>query len=125
MKRVVTAIIMFIAVISLAICESVYTINVSENTKSKLESALKDYFNDNSDKADKKMKEAYEYWENSTPFLNIFLVHDNTDNIAEKISTAESTLKYDIEDFPIECEKAEKSIDVIIYSMLPYFDNIL
>lgn len=125
MSRVITAIIMFIAIVSLAITESAYTINVANKTADQLETALEAYKSGDKKSAEHQMKEVHQYWKDCTPFLNAFLIHDNTDDIAEKISTAESTLKYESEDFPIECEKAQEAIDVVIYSMLPYFDNIL
>ncbi len=125
MGRVVTALVMFIGIISLTVYETAYTINVSEQVKSQLDSSLESYINDDKNSAKEMLKNANKLWNDSTMLLDMFLIHDNTENIAEKISTAETTLEYNQKLYPIECEKAINSLKVVIYSMLPYFDNIL
>ena len=125
MSRIVTVIAIFLVVISLAVCESVYTINVSEQVKGELQSAVEAYNKNDKEKAMKSIKKADEIWEDNTSFLDVFLVHNNVEEIAQKIISAEQTLKYDDEYFPIECEGAIASLKIMIYSMLPYFDNIL
>lgn len=125
MNRIITVVVIFLLVVGLAVCESVYTINVSEQVKYQLNTALKAYNDGDSEKTEESLKKADKLWNNSTVFLDAFLNHDNVEEIAEKIAAARSTLKYDGEHFPIECERAVLSLKVIIYSMLPYFDNIL
>lgn len=125
MNRGVITVVIFLLVIGLAVCESVYTISVSEKVKYQLTTALEAYNDGDSKKAKENIETADQLWNDSTVFLDAFLIHDNTENIAEKISIARSTLKYDSEHFPIECESAVLSLKVVIYSMLPYFDNIL
>ncbi len=125
MNRIITVIVIFLLVIGLAVCESVYTISVSEQVKYQLNTALELYKDGDSEKAEESLKKADTLWNNSTVFLNAFLNHDNVEEIAERISATRSTLKYDSEHFPIECERAVLSLKVVIYSMLPYLDNIL
>lgn len=125
MSRMITAITIFLTVIGLSICESVYTINVSEDVKSVLNSSVEAYNDGDEENAMESIKEAKEVWDKNSAFLEAFLIHDNIEEIAEKITIAEKTLKYDHEHFPIECEGAIASLKVMIYSMLPYVDNIL
>lgn len=125
MNRIIIVVVIFLLVIGLAVCESVYTINVSEQVKYQLNTALETYNDGDSKKAEESLKKADKIWNDSTVFLDAFLIHDNIEEIAERIAAARSTLKYDSEHFPIECERAVLSLKVVIYSMLPYFDNIL
>ena len=124
MGRIVTAIIIFIVIIGLTIGETAYTINVSEQVKSNLNSSMESYLNKDIDTAKRKLNDADQLWNESTMLLDAFLIHDNTDEVAERIATAEVTLKYQKERFPIECASAKDSLKIIIYSMLPQFDNI-
>lgn len=125
MNRIITVVVIFILVIGLAVCESAYTINVSEQVKYQLNTALESYNDGDIEKAEESLKKADKLWKNSTVFLDAFLNHDNVEDIAERIAETRSTLKYDSENFPIECEGAVLALKVVIYSMLPYFDNIL
>lgn len=125
MSRIVTSISIFILVISLAISETVYVSNISKQVMSKIETAVEEYNNGEIEKAEKAIKEADKLWEDNTEYMNAFLVHDNIDEVAGRISTANTTLKYQTERFPIECVSAMDSLKVIIYSMLPSWDNIL
>ncbi|MEE0061450.1 MAG: DUF4363 family protein [Acutalibacteraceae bacterium] len=124
MKRIVTAIVIFLLLISLSIFETVYINNISKQVISRLDSAVEQYNNGEIEKAEKNIKTADKIWEDNTKFMNAFLIHDNTDEVAERIATAEVTLKYQKERFPIECASAKDSLKIIIYSMLPQFDNI-
>lgn len=125
MKRIVTAIVIFMLLISLSIFETVYITKISNEVISKLDTAVEKYNNGEIEKAEKNIKTADKLWEENTKYLNAFLIHDNTDEVAERIATAEVTLKYQKERFPIECASAKDSLKIIIYSMLPQFDNIL
>lgn len=125
MGRIVTAIIIFIVIIGLTIGETAYTVNVSEQVKSNLNSSMESYLNKDVETANKKLNDADQLWNESTMLLDVFLIHDNTENISEKISTAKSTLEYNPKLYPIECKKAVESLNVVIYAMLPYFDNVL
>lgn len=125
MSRIVTSISIFILVISLAVCETLYVSNISKQTMAKLDTAIEQYDKGEIEKAEKSVKEADKIWEDNTERMNAFLVHDNVDEVAGRISTANSTLKYQTERFPIECASAMDSLKVIIYSMLPNWDNIL
>lgn len=125
MSRIVTSISIFILVISLAVCETLYVSNISKQTMAKLDTAIEQYNKGEIEKSEKSVKEADKIWEDNTERMNAFLVHDNVDEVAGRISTANSTLKYQTERFPIECASAMDSLKVIIYSMLPSWDNIL
>ena len=125
MKRIVTAIVIFMLLISISIFETVYITKISNQVISKLDTAVEKYNNGEIDKAEKSIKTADKIWEENTKYLNAFLIHDNTDEVAERIAIAEVTLKYQKERFPIECASAKDSLKIIIYSMLPQFDNIL
>ncbi len=125
MKRIVTAIAIFMLLISLSIFETVYITKISNQVIIKLDTAVEKYNNGEIEKAEKNIKSADKIWEENTKYLNAFLIHDNTDEVAERIATAEVTLKYQKERFPIECASAKDSLKIIIYSMLPQFDNIL
>lgn len=125
MNRIITAIAIFLLIVGLAVCESVYTINISEKVKYQLNTALELYNNGDSKKAEENIKKADKLWSDNTAFLDAFLIHDNTEDIAEKIAIAKNTLKYDSKHFPVECERAILSLEVVIHSLLPYFDNIL
>ena len=111
--------------ISISIFETVYITKISNQVISKLDTAVEKYNNGEIDKAEKSIKTADKIWEENTKYLNAFLIHDNTDEVAERIAIAEVTLKYQKERFPIECASAKDSLKIIIYSMLPQFDNIL
>ena len=125
MKRIVTAIVIFLLLIVLSIFETVYITKISNQVISKLDTAVEKYNNGEIETAEKSIKTADKIWEKNTRCLNAFLIHDNTDEVAERIAIAEVTLKYQKERFPIECAGAKDSIKIIIYSMLPQFDNIL
>jgi hypothetical protein len=125
MNRIVTAISIFILVIALAICETVYITSTSKKVLSKLDTAIEHYNKGEVKKAEEEIKLANKVWEKNTEIMNAFLIHDNTDEVAERISIASVTLKYQKERFPIECESAIDSLNVIIYSMMPRVDNIL
>lgn len=125
MNRIITAISIFILVIALAICETVYITSTSKQVMAKLDTAIEHYNNGEIKKAEEDIKSADKIWEDNTELMNAFLIHDSTDEVAERISTAKVTLKYQKERFPIECANAMDSLKVIIYSMLPQIDNIL
>lgn len=125
MSRIVTSISIFILVVSLAICETLYISDISKQTMAKLTTAIEQYNKGEIEKAETSMKEADKIWEDNTEFMNAFLIHDNTDEVAGRISTASVTLKHQKERFPIECAGAIDSLKIILYSMLPSFDNIL
>ncbi|MEE0266089.1 MAG: DUF4363 family protein, partial [Acutalibacteraceae bacterium] len=91
---------------------------------SKLDIAVEQYNKGEIEKAEKNIKSADEIWEKNTKYMNAFLIHDNTDEVAERIAIAEVTLKYQHQRFPIECASAKDSLKIIIYSMLPQLDNI-
>ncbi len=125
MNRIVTAILIFILVIALAICETVYITSTSKRVLAKLDTAIEHYNSGEIKKAENEIKSADKIWEDNTKLMNAFLIHDSTDEVSERISTASVTLKYQKERFPIECASAIDSLKVIIYSMMPQIDNIL
>ena len=125
MNRIITAISIFILLIALAICETVYITSTSKQVLAKLDTAIEHYNNGEIKKAEEDIKLADKIWEDNTQLMNAFLIHDNTDEVSERISTANVTLKYQKERFPIECASAIDSLKVIIYSMMPQIDNIL
>lgn len=125
MSRTITAIAIFIVIIGLAIFESAYTINVSEQVKNELSTALEEFLDENQEQAEKHIENAEKIWQENTTVLDAFLVHDDTETIADEISYAKNTLKYNNGHFPIECEKAIDSLKIIIYTMIPFLDNIL
>ena len=125
MNRIVTSISIFILIISLTICETVYVSNISKQTMAKLETAIEQYENGEIENAEKSVSEADKIWEDNTECMNAFLVHDNIDEVAGGISTAKMTLEYQQARFPIECASAMDSIKIILYSMLPSWDNVL
>ncbi len=125
MKRIVTAIVIFMFVISLAVCEAVYVTKTSKKVMAKLDTAVEQYNNGEFEKAEKIINTADKIWEDNTIYMNAFLIHDNVDDVSERIATAQVTLKYQKERFPIECASAKDSLNIVIYSMLPQFDNIL
>ncbi|MEE1280785.1 MAG: DUF4363 family protein [Acutalibacteraceae bacterium] len=125
MNRIVTAISIFILLIALAICETVYITGTSKQVLEKLDTAIEHYNKGEIKKAEEDIKLADKIWEDNTQLINAFLIHDNTDEVSERISTANATLKYQKERFPIECASAIDSLKVIIYSMMPQIDNIL
>ncbi|MEE1076532.1 MAG: DUF4363 family protein [Acutalibacteraceae bacterium] len=125
MNRIVTAILIFILVIALAICETVYITSTSKRVLAKLDTAIEHYNSGEIKKAENEIKSADKIWEDNTQLMNAFLIHDSTDEVSERISTASVTLKYQKERFPIECASAIDSLKVIIYSMMPQIDNIL
>lgn len=125
MNRIVTAISIFILVIALAICETVYITGTSKQVLEKIDTAIEHYNNGEIKKAENYIKSADKIWEDNTQLMNAFLIHDSTDEVSERISIANATLKYQEERFPIECANAIDSLKVIIYSMMPQIDNIL
>lgn len=125
MNRIVTAISIFILVIALAICETVYITSTSKRVLTKLDTAIEHYNKGEIKKAEEDIKSADKIWDKNTEIMNAFLIHDSTDEVSERISTANVTLKYQKERFPIECASAIDSLNVIIYSMMPQIDNIL
>ena len=125
MNRIVTAISIFILVIALAICETVYITGTSKKVLAKLDTAIEHYNSGEIKMAEEEIKSADKLWEKNTEIMNAFLIHDSTDEVSERISTASVTLKYQKERFPIECASAIDSLNVIIYSMMPQIDNIL
>lgn len=124
MKRIVTSIVIFLLLISLSVFETVYINKISKQVISKLDIAVEQYNKGEIEKAEKNIKSADEIWEKNTKYMNAFLIHDNTDEVAERIAIAEVTLKYQHQRFPIECASAKDSLKIIIYSMLPQLDNI-
>lgn len=125
MSRIITAISIFILVIALAVFETVYITNKAKEVVNEIEKAREYYDIYNLEMAEKSIKKADKIWEDNTEIMNAFLVHDNTDEVSERIATADVTLKYQSERFPIECANATDSLNIIIYSMLPQIDNIL
>jgi hypothetical protein len=124
MKRIVTAIVIFMLLILLSVFETIYITKISDQVISKLDTAVEQYNNGKIDKAKNDIETADKIWEKNTKYLNAFLIHDNTDEVAERIAIAEVTLKYQQQRFPIECASAKDSLKIIIYSMLPQLDNI-
>lgn len=125
MGRTVAAISIFVLIIGLAVFESIFTINISEQVKAELNDALTAYNHSDTKSAETHLNKADKIWGDNTWILDAFLIHDNTEDIAGKISTAKNTLKYNKKCFPIECSSAIESLDIVIYTMLPFFDNVL
>lgn len=88
MSRTITAIAIFIVIIGLAIFESAYTINVSEQVKNELSTALEEFLDENQEQAEKHIENAEKIWQENTTVLDAFLVHDDTETIADEISYA-------------------------------------
>jgi len=125
MSRIITAVAIFVVVIGLAIFETVYTVNISEQVKDELKQAIESYDDDHHNEAKKHIESAEKIWKNHTGLLDTFLIHDNTEEVANEIAVAKNTLKYNSENFPVECEEAVDSLELLIYSMLPFIDNVL
>lgn len=125
MNRMITAVSIFILLIALAISETIYVTGTSKKVLTKLDTAIEHYNKGEIKRAEEDIKSADRLWEKNTELMNAFLIHDNTDEVAERISIASATLKYQSERFPIECAGAIDSLNVIIYSMMPQIDNIL
>ncbi len=125
MNRIITAIVMLLAVAGGAIGESCYVISVSEDVRTHLQCAMESYHRDDITQTEKHLHEAEKIWDNSRSVLNSLLIHNYTETISEHITTTIDTLQYDKENFPIECHTTTDAVQVIIDSMIPHIDNIL
>ena len=125
MKRLVTAIVLILVAISVSVFESCYVIRISEKVETNLNSAFDCYQKNNLVQTDFYLSQAKNIWDNSRGLLNSLLIHNYTENISEEIAVAINTLKYDAENFPIECQKTIIVVKDIRYSMIPYIENIL
>ena len=125
MKRLAAAIIMFTAVVGVALFESVYVVKVSEKAESALKTALVQYQEGNFGKAEENIEIAINVWEQSSEVLNSMLIHNSTESVAEKITTVKNVLRYERSEFVTECEKTISDIEFIKNSMIPYIYNIL
>ena len=125
MKRLVTAIILILMVIGISVFESCYVSHVSKKVETNLNSAFDCYQKNNLPQTAFYLSQAQNTWDNSRGLLNSLLIHNYTENISEEIITAVNTLKYDTENFPIECQKTIIAVKDIRYSMIPYVENIL
>ena len=104
MKRLAAAIIMFTAVVGVALFESVYVVKVSEKAESALKTALVQYQEGNFGKAEENIEIAINVWEQSSEVLNSMLIHNSTESVAEKITTVKNVLRYERSEFVTECE---------------------
>ena len=125
MKRLAAAIIMFTAVVGVALFESVYVVKVSEKAESALKTALVQYQEGNVGKAEENIETAINVWEQSSEVLNSMLIHNSTESVAEKITTVKNVLRYERSEFVTECENTISDIEFIKNSMIPYIYNIL
>ncbi len=125
MKRLAAAIIMFTAVVGVALFESVYVVKVSEKAESALKTALVQYQEGNFGKAEENIEIAINVWEQSSEVLNSMLIHNSTESVAEKITTVKNVLRYERSEFVTECENTISDIEFIKNSMIPYIYNIL
>lgn len=125
MKRLAAAIILFAAVMGIALFESIYVTKVSEKTENELKRALVEYQEDNLEKTEESIEKAVNIWEQSSDILNSMLIHNSTEDVAEKITTVKNVLRYDRDTFVTECENTINDIELIKNSMIPYIYNIL
>ena len=125
MKRLAAAIIMFTAVVGVALFESVYVVKVSEKAESALKTALVQYQEGNFGKAEENIEIAINVWEQSSEVLNSMLIHNSTESVTEKITTVKNVLRYERSKFVTECENTISDIEFIKNSMIPYIYNIL
>ncbi len=125
MKRLAAAIIMFTAVVGVALFESVYVVKVSEKAESALKTALVQYQEGNFGKAEENIEIAINVWEQSSEVLNSMLIHNSTESVTEKITTVKNVLRYERSEFVTECENTISDIEFIKNSMIPYIYNIL
>lgn len=124
MSRIITAVLIFVSIFGLTVYESSYTAKISNQVKDKLETSVEHFLNDELELSKTDLQSADKLWNDSIELLNIFLIQNDTENIADKISVSENALEYNKDLFPIECEKAVASLEIIIRSVKPYFDNI-
>lgn len=125
MKRLAAAIIMFMAVVGVALFESVYVTKVSEKAENALKTALVEYQEGNLEKTEENIEKAVNIWEQSSDILNSMLIHNSTETVAEKITTVKNVLRYEKDTFVTECENTINDIEFIKNSMIPYIYNIL
>lgn len=124
MSRIITGVLIFISIFGLTVYESSYTAKISNQVKEELETSVVHFLNDELELSKTALQSADKLWNDSKELLNIFLMQNDTENIADKISVSENALEYNKDLFPIECKKAVDSLEVIIRSVKPYFDNV-
>ncbi len=125
MSRVITAIVMLLAVTGGAVFESCYVTHVCRETEMYLQSAMESYHEQDIPLTETCLSRAEKAWNDSHCLLNSLLIHNDTETISEHITTTMDTLQYDKENFPTECHTTINAIQVIRHSMLPHMDNIL
>ena len=126
MKRIIAAICIIIITLTLSVCEY---ISIKNNQKYFVESLnlCEDYISDYElNKAKKLLENLDEKWHNSERILNIFINHNEVDDIKNDIDSMQFYLKNNnIKSFWELSDKTKRQLLSIKERQLPYLRNII
>lgn len=125
MQKIWAAIFIAIFVTSLAVTETIQILSTTDKVSENIEKSLAYYEQGIKDKSIEEISTAQKTWKEKKSIIDIFFYHDTVDNVGTSLTSAMELLKADIDDFPVECEKAKEQLSNIRDAQLPRWENIL